>query len=201
MIFRFLGLSAVLALGLLGACNGHRANAVKAYQHQLSRRQELQAESVQAYRKGMEAHRAGDLVGAVDQLRQAVLLDDRNTPAWMALGVACFERDELFEAANAFDRAWVLAPDRYEPVYNLACVLESAGKFAKAIERYEQALKLAPEQPEVLENLARCYIASGEAEKAKPLIEQALKTELRPEWQVWLQTHSSMLSSAKGDGQ
>jgi Tfp pilus assembly protein PilF len=187
----------VLALACwLPGCQPSPPTPALYLQQQQARRLELQSRSREAYDKAMEAWRKGDLAKARSLLREAAEADGRSADVQLALGVVAVRCDDLFEAAQAFDRANALAPDRYEPLFNLGCLLESVGKTDQAIARYEEALKLAPDQLDVMENLARCYVQAGSnPEQARRLIRRALKKETRADWLAWLESQAAALES------
>jgi len=78
-------------------------------------------------------------------------------------------------------------PERHEPFYNMALVLERAGQWSRATEAYESALRLAPGDLAVMEALARTYIELGTHRlETIDLLERCLAREKRPVWQRWL---------------
>lgn len=181
----------IVAVAAVG-CGGSPGRDIAS---QLAERQENRARSIQLHQRASAADRRGDSEQAAELLSEAVVVDERNAAAWMALGVKQYERDNLFAAAAAFHRAARLEPRRYEPHYNIGIILESAGRFAKAIDEYEAALKLAPGQLEVMENLARCYIREGDnLSEVGRLIDRALTIETRDDWLHWLEQQAAQLS-------
>jgi len=123
-------------------------------------------------------------------------LDADNAQAWVALGIAENNREHLFEAAQAFDKASKLAPTRFEPYYNLGVVLETASQYPGAIKAYETALERAPNELQIKENLARCLVcAKTKLPRAKQLIDEALEHELRSDWRSWLLRQSAFLNT------
>ncbi len=161
---------------------------------ELTRRQVNRERSMELYFSGLEAFEAGKLDRAKEILSEAVAVNDRNTYAWMALGIVQRDLENLFDAAAAFHNASRLEPRRYEPHYNIAVILESVGRYSKAIKEYEAAHRLAPDQLEVMENLARCYLRNNEnLGKSKELIDRALISETRPDWRSWLIEQSRRL--------
>ncbi len=180
---------------LNSGCQNPQEKARQALAGEISRRQDRQAESRHLYEQGLKACQKSDWEQAHQYLRQAIDTDEKNVYAWMTLGRVEFQRDKLYEAAFAFQRAARLMPQRYEPHFNIGSVLEAAGYHQKAILSYEKALELAPEEVEVMENLARCYIKTRQKQqKARELLEQALLREQRPEWQAWLEEQTLSLN-------
>lgn len=185
---------------LLPACQktDARVKAREALDAELAVRQSRQGESLASYRLAAASYDKGDFKTARDQAQKAIAAYDRNAQAWMLMGLIENEECRIFEAAGCFHKASLLAPDRYEPLYNIGVLLESFGRYMEAIESYQAALKLSPGQLEVIENLARCYIRTGtHLNEAKSLIDQALLTEQRSQWRQWLSQQSHMLSMRK----
>jgi len=178
----------------LSSCQGQSHSSWEATSAALPAGDESETASVDLYRQGVQALQERDLENAHERLKAAVTTDERNAFAWMELGIVEYERDNLLEAAYAFHRAALLEPSRYEPHYNTGMILESVGRYEKAIEAYSKALKLAPGQVEVMENLARCYIKTNtKLDTAEALVKKALPLEHRPEWREWLETQSRRL--------
>lgn len=195
-----------MAVGLLlcavalGGCRTttEQAEAQRALESELRDRQQRRVQAQELYRQGVSLHEQADLDRAQRRLQEAVRVDERHAPAWMALGVVEFKRHRLFDAAQAFERAATLRPNRYEPHYNLGQVFESIGRYTKAIEAYEKALALTSDRVEVMENLARSYIAAGlNLSEAERLVERALTLERRPEWRIWLRQQARELEQRR----
>ena len=164
----------------------------------MAARQSRQTESLSYCRAGANAYDKGDLKAARKHICDAIAAYDRNAEAWMLLGLIEHQEDRIFEAASSFHRASILAPDRYEPLYNIGILLESFGRYKQAIETYQAALKLSPGQLEVMENLARCYVrTNSHLDEARDLIDRSLPTEQRPQWRQWLSAESQRLARRK----
>ena len=196
---RQMAMTLVIFACFLPACrqDGH-SQARQALNAQLTERHECQARSLEQYRLAAMAYEKNDLESARSHIDKAIQSYSRNAEAWMLLGLIEQKEDRVFEAASSFHRASLLAPDRYEPLYNIGILLESFGRYRQAIESYQAALKLSPEQLEVMENLARCHIRSGtNLDQARKLIDQALLAERRPQWRQWLSQQSHQLAMRK----
>lgn len=190
-------ISALAALCLLTvcACSSSRSQKVRQPRPASARQQERAAqESMRLYERGRKAQDDQKIAEAARFYSLAVNADQANIYALMALGQTELLRERYYPAAEAFHRASRLAPSRYEPRYNLASVLEAAGRYTDAIREYEAALRLAPDQVEVMENLARTYVAAGtNLERARELAERALEREERAEWRQWLRRQTLRL--------
>jgi tetratricopeptide (TPR) repeat protein len=143
---------------------------------------------------GIRKYRNGDFDAAGKDLAEAVVLAPQSAQGWMALGMTEFGRDKYFEAAQAFHKASVLVPDRFEPHYNLAQVLEAAGLAKAAIQEYDRALELAPDDLDTMECLVRCLIVHDiQLDRARTLIDRILTSEIRPQWRQWLARQAHIL--------
>ena len=178
----------VVAAVAIGGCADARERARRTMDQELSVRQADANRSHRLYQRGVETM-ADDPDEAFELFERAIETDPGNGMAWMALGVAEYERGNVYEAAEAFHRTIELVPTRYEPYFNLGSVFESVGRYELAARQYRTALRLAPDQVEVMENLARCQIRSnGFTFETLDLIERAQAAEHRAEWLEWLDT-------------
>ncbi|MCY2926464.1 MAG: tetratricopeptide repeat protein [Planctomycetota bacterium] len=186
-----------MCLLLLGCNNVGKAPSVSVGQ-ELANRQAARARSMNSYYQGQAAFDRQDMAAARNLAAMATREDDRNAYAWMLMGAIESEEDNPYKAVQAFSTAAHLAPERYEPHFNIGLVLESVGQYSKAIKKYEAALKLSPDQVDVMENLARCYIQTGaNAPRVRELVTRALEAELRPEWVQWLHQQAKLLSQKR----
>lgn len=180
----------------LCGCQQSSDNPRKVIAEAISKRQTRFSESMRLYEFGLKQYRASNLDQAENYLQKAVTQDERNSHAWMALGLVEFKKDRLFDAAYAFHKASRIEPSRYEPLYDIGILYETIGRYDQAIEAYEKALHLAPNQVEVMENLARCYIKTNQKpERIKELIDKAILSEERPQWWDWLKEQSILLTN------
>jgi tetratricopeptide (TPR) repeat protein len=191
---------ATLFLGLLLGCQDSQQVAVTELRKELSQRRAAYSRSMELYEKAQKAIAKADTAQAREYLDQAIAEDDRNAYAWMAMGMLEYKEGNFYRAAHAFHRASRLEPSRYEPHFNLGIVLESAGRYAKAIPEYEAAMELLPDDVEIMEHLARCYIKTEtKLDQAQKLIERTHALECRPEWTRWLEQQSRMLERKRSD--
>lgn len=87
----------------------------------------------------------GDLFGAVEEYRLALLADQDNVLAWNSLGVCLASLGRHAEAWHHFTEAAKRHPDDFTASYNLGTVCVSLGELDNAVEHFEACLALAPQ--------------------------------------------------------
>ena len=138
------------------------------------------------YLSGHSCGGACDLVKAEEHLQQALVADVTYGPAHNTLGMLYLKQRKLYLAAWEFEYANKLMPERFEPLFNLALVYESADKLDRAIEYASMAFSMDPRNPNVLETLIRTRLRNGDpVEEVRPLIQVVLFYESRPAWVCW----------------
>ncbi len=129
---------------------------------------------------------ACDLTKAEQHLEKALVADVTFGPAHNTLGMLYLKQRKLYLAAWEFEYANKQMPERFEPLYNLALVYESADKLDRAIEFASMAFSLAPRNSDVLETLVRARLRHGDPiDEVRPLIQEVLFYETRPAWVCW----------------
>jgi tetratricopeptide (TPR) repeat protein len=113
--------------------------------------------------------RSGRVQEAVDQLGQALQIDETSAVACNNLGNALRREGREKEALEQFERAVKLDPDYHEAHNNLGNMLVQFGQLPEAIKHFNQALTLRPDYPEAHNGLGNALILSG---KIVPAIEQ-----------------------------
>lgn len=196
-MYRILAKIAVCVFLVTTACGclSPQQVAQREVSQEITSRQQMKNQSLKEYEDAKSAYGKGKLDAAREKALLAVRNDSSNIFALMLLGQIEFDSQKIYESAEAFRRASKIAPDRYEPHYNLGIIFESVGKTADAIGAYETALELSPDQLVVMENLVRCYVRSGKSrERSRYLIDKSLAMENRPEWRQWLSLQNVRLS-------
>jgi hypothetical protein len=136
-----------------------------------------------------------NLIKAEEHLQQALVADVTYGPAHNTLGMLYLKQRRLYLAAWEFEYANKLMPDRFEPLYNLALVYESADKIDRAIEYASMAFSMAPRNPDVLETLIRTRLRNGDPiEEVRPLMKEVLFYDTRPNWVCWAKEQLSRAS-------
>jgi hypothetical protein len=175
-----------------GGCGAFRATEKTHYetvqadaQHDTQLAEAEHAKAID-YFCGRKCGGACDLVKAEEHLQKALLADVTYGPAHNSLGMLYQKQRKLYLAAWEFEYANKLMPERFEPLYNLALVYESADKLDRAIEYASMAFSMAPRNADVLETLIRTRMRNGDpVEEIRPLIKEVLFYETRPTWVCW----------------
>ncbi len=140
-----------------------------------------------------------DFVKAEEHLQKALVADVTYGPAHNTLGMLYLRQRRLYLAAWEFEYANKLMSERFEPLYNLALVYESADKLDRAIEYASMAFSLAPRNPDVLETLIRTRLRNGDPiDEVRPLMKEVLFYETRPAWVCWAKEQLSHVSENSG---
>jgi Tfp pilus assembly protein PilF len=135
-----------------------------------------------------------DPAKAEEHLQKALVADVTYGPAHNTLGMLYLRQRKLYLAAWEFEYANKLMPERFEPLYNLALVYESADKLDRAIEYASMAFSVAPRNPDVLETLIRTRLRNGDPiEELRPLMKEVLFYETRPAWVCWTKEQLSRM--------
>jgi tetratricopeptide (TPR) repeat protein len=70
--------------------------------------------------------------------------DPRHRRAWSCIGILLAARAQFEPAIEAFERAAALSPAEAATHFNLAFLLQRAGRHGEAIARFERALEIDP---------------------------------------------------------
>lgn len=89
-------------------------------------------------------HCRGDVFGAVEEYKLALLADADNALAWNSLGVCMAGLGRHDEARGHFCEALKRTPDDPALAYNLGVACQRLGDFTEACARYRQCLSLSP---------------------------------------------------------
>ncbi|WP_243545070.1 diguanylate cyclase domain-containing protein [Pseudodesulfovibrio tunisiensis] len=84
----------------------------------------------------------GDIYGAVDEFKLALLADDGNLLARNSLGICYAQLGRFEEARREFEKASLLDPSDVLALYNLGWANHRLGRFDKAVAAYIRCLKV-----------------------------------------------------------
>ena len=129
----------------------------------------------QLYAFAVRAHQVGRNDVAIEVLRRAISLNDKETAFHALLGVALKEQGRLDEAIVSYSRALDLTPDHAEAHNNLANVLRLKGESKLAIASYERALKCKEDYVEARYNLGNLLFDLKEVDAAEACYRLCIK--------------------------
>lgn len=124
----------------------------------------------------------GQLMPALEALRDAAKQSPKNPYAFHFMGIALFEAGELEAARDAYRAAVVLAPTYLGARIHLSHVLRMLRDVRGAIEQAEIARRQAPKDPEVWHALGMAHAQRGDKESARKYLEAYLSSN--PELEV-----------------
>lgn len=112
-------------------------------------------------------HIQGDFEPAIRWYHNAVRLKARYLPAWVHLGQAQLEIDDIYGARESFENAIGLSETNAAALSGLASVESRQRNFDHAIELIHSAIASEPAAKQLHYQLAMVYRQAGEREKAR----------------------------------
>ena len=136
---------------------------------------------------GRALHQQGNLTGAADAYRDAILADDTDVWSMNNLAVVLMEEGRYAQALTTLAHATALAPDVALFQNNLGMALEHQSAFRDAEAAYGRAVELDADYQRASANLARMLEVESVAHTAVDLAEAA-RTFVR-ELESWRDEH------------
>lgn len=122
------------------------------------------AEWQQSLQTALQAHQAGDLVGAAPHYREALELNPdlrQHGPLLTNYGLALQAEGDKAAAVEAFRTSLALSPDSSDAYYNLGQGLNDAGQLPEAVEALQSCLQLNPEDADAYYDLGMAMLRQG----------------------------------------
>lgn len=122
----------------------------------------------------------GDVFGAVEEYKLALLADEANAMAWNSLGVCMAALGRQHEARRHFMEALRHGPDTAlaeQIYYNLGTVCQGLGEKRAAAQYYRQCVKISPEHQFAHIRLGQLCELGGRRAEAKRFYEKAAALE------------------------
>ena len=119
----------------------------------------------------------GDLHGAMEEYKLALLLDEHNTLAGNSLGVCLARLGKLPQAKRRFEEILAAHPEDAMALYNLGNVCGKLGETRQAQRSYARCLRLQPDHLYCLVRLGRLAEGQGKLAAAKRYYERAAGLE------------------------
>jgi tetratricopeptide (TPR) repeat protein len=126
---------------------------------------------------GDKLYESGDLQGAIDEFKRALLIDPSNVNVHNSLGVCYGLQGEYESAIEEFKTVASIDPGEYMAMFNLGLVHVLKKQPARALEFFHNADKINGDVYEVAFQSGKIYFESGDLEKAKPFLERAAKLD------------------------
>jgi tetratricopeptide (TPR) repeat protein len=144
---------------------------------------------------GDQLYQAGNLPGAVEEYRNALILDPSNVNVHNSLGV-CYGMMELYDTAETeFNAALQLKPDEVMALYNLGVICLLTGQKEMALDIFMKATAIDDGIFELAFLTGKTYLEAGSPENARPFLEKALNC--RPNSGTALRTMGLCFSALK----
>ncbi len=118
-------------------------------------------------------HCRGDVFGAVEEYKLALLADENNALAWNSLGVCMAGLGRHSEARRHFEEALRRTPDDPAPSYNLGAVCQTLGELDEAAARFRTCLALEPSHLYAKIRLGQLAEVAGHLDEAARCFEEA----------------------------
>lgn len=112
----------------------------------------------QALRDAVVAAREGRWEVALKKTGLFLEEDEKSVEALVLHGLALHKTGQLDEATTMFERAAILAPERFEPQYFYGWILCEKEEYGRALRPLEAAYTCRPSNPDLLALLGRCCL-------------------------------------------
>ena len=118
-------------------------------------------------------HCLGDLFGAIEEYKLALLADENNALAWNSLGVCMAALGRFAEARHYFEEALARTPDDAALAYNLGAVCLNLNDLDTADDYFRTCLRLAPDHLYAQIRLGQTAERRNDYESAKACYQSA----------------------------
>ncbi len=146
---------------------------------------------------GQKLEDKGDIAGAEEKYREALIRDPEYAVSYNNLGFIALQHGDSTEADSLFHRALALSPGYTAPLILLGDVyFDSMPDSAEAF--YRKALS-GDDRFKAHNNLAALLIREGQYAAARDVIEDALRKQPEPDVRASLLKHRGVASGAMGD--
>jgi tetratricopeptide (TPR) repeat protein len=132
------------------------------------------------YNLGVALSHVGRTAAAVDEYRNALVLDPAFVPARFNLGVALQRLGNLDQAAKEYAAVLQAEPANANAHINLGSIQFEQGRPVDAMAHFSAAMAADPHSPDAAFNMGLALSAAGRQPEARRFMEDALR--LRPNW-------------------
>ncbi|MDG4475905.1 tetratricopeptide repeat-containing diguanylate cyclase [Thiovibrio frasassiensis] len=113
----------------------------------------------------------GDLVKALGEYRQGLLLEPGNVNILNSMGVANIQLNRPKGARACFQKALGVAPENCMALFNLGFIYLEDGEPTEALALWERALAVDGDQPDLLQHLGMLYCRQGRYGEGRAALE------------------------------
>lgn len=117
----------------------------------------------------------GDYRSALDQLGDAISLDENYLPAYLSRGYVHVELRRLDEALSDFQKVKELSPEDFRGFLNTGIVFRELGMLEESAVELGRARSLAPNSSDIYYHLALTSEAMGDLAAALELLDRSLE--------------------------
>lgn len=140
--------------------------------------------------KGIELYKKGSFIEAVQALQRAVAQNDADGEAWLNLGSALVQTQDIKGGEAALKRAANLLPQDTRPLYALAYVALSSGKLEDAKNNAEKAISLDPKSAQGYYFLNLAQRRRGNYKAAREAADKAISLNPKVPDFYWAKTQT-----------
>lgn len=156
-------------------------NALKALEHAtfLGPNSIVSFDAVSLNISGDQLYQKGDIRGAIEEFKKALLIDPSNVNVHNSLGVCYGVLGAYEKAIECFEATIQLDPQEVMAVYNAGLAYSLINNNDKALEYFLEADSIGEELFEVAFQTGRLFLEKGELKKGRKFLEKAVR--LRPQ--------------------
>jgi tetratricopeptide (TPR) repeat protein len=114
----------------------------------------------------------GDLVKALGEYRQGLLLEPGNVNILNSMGVANIQLNRPKAARTCFQKALAAEPENFMALFNLGFICLDDGEDAEALALWERALAVDHGHPDLLQHLGMLYCRQGRHTEGRGALER-----------------------------
>ncbi len=114
----------------------------------------------------------GDLVKALGEYRQGLLLEPGNVNILNSMGVANIQLNRPKAARTCFQKALGVEPENFMALFNLGFICLDDNQAPEALALWERALVVDSEHPDLLQHLGMLYCRLGRYAEARAVLER-----------------------------
>lgn len=133
--------------------------------------------TIELYRRASEAEGESQTKRAIDIVSEIVVADPEDFVAWAKLGSLHLGRNELSQAAAAFERSVALRADYTPALLNLGTIRALEKNYSAAIAAFERAVKSDPMSARAYRLLGEAYLHNKQGKLGVITLDKALELD------------------------